>query len=481
MIYGSLKSPENLKFMADSFKQHHAEFLNHNRDLYYIDEGDLLPYVKKHLKSEMGEQSYKGVESRIAPINLLAKIVDKKSKIYQQSPVRTVSGKGRATVKEKEIVTSLENQMRFNDIMNYSNENFNRSKSVWIEPFPDKGKAHLRAIPNHLFLVWSSNDAQPNEPTHVAIYMGNVKIDGEDRTIYRAYSDTEFVIFDSKGELRWEMMADRGNPDGINPVGALPGVYANRSKSQLIPTADTALLTMTILIPVLISDLNFAHKFSCFSIMWGIGVDKDKLRYAPNAFWELDADPKSAHKPEIGLITPNADIDKGLNLIQGQIALWLTSLSIKPGSIGQLTESNFASGISKMIDEMDTVEDRKAQVAIFASVEAKLWELILHRMYPYWVQESMVENIGQFPIDKHVETTFAEQIPLVSRGDLVNTLKSEKEAGFISRRSAMKKLNPEWTDEQIEAEIEAIMQEQAEARKVMQKTFGDNNANDEEE
>jgi hypothetical protein len=481
----NLLDQKSIDFVVDSFQTHHAEFLKHNKDLYDISEGDLFVHIDKHLQKEFKEQSYAAIRSRIAPINLLNKIVDKKSKIYQQSPVRIIDGKNKRSKSDKELVSWYQTEMGFNARMNYGNEIFNRSKSVLYEPFAAHSKPYIRAISNHLFLVWSVDSALPTKPTHVGVVYGMHKSldSGKDVMTYRVYSDSQIMICDSEKKLRPDLMALHEIVDGNNPVEALPFVYANRSESLLIPQPDIGMYTMTVLLPVLLSDLNFAHKFSCFSIMYGIGVNQDKLRFAPNAFWEIEMDPKSEQKPEIGLIKPEADIDKGLSLIQAQLSMWLSSLSIKPGSIGTLTESNFASGISKMIDEMDTVEDRKKQVSIYIPVERQLWDLILNKMHPYWASENLIENKAAFTPDNKVITTFAEQIPLVSRGDLVTTLKNEKEAGFISRKSAMKKLNPEWTEEQIDEEIAAILAEQAEARKVMTQTFGKPNddAADEEE
>jgi hypothetical protein len=481
----NLLDQKSIDFVVDSFQTHHAEFLKHNKDLYDISEGNLFVHIDKHLQKEFKEQSYAAIRSRIAPINLLNKIVDKKSKIYQQAPVRTIDGKAKRSRSDKDLVAWYEHEMGFNARMNYGNEIFNRAKSVLYEPFAAYTKPHIRAISNHLFLVWSVDGSLPNRPTHAGVVYGLAKSldSGKDVMTYRVYSDSQFMICDSEKNLRTDLMAAVGNNKGENAIEALPFVYANRSESLLIPQPDISMYTMTVLLPVLLSDLNFAHKFSCFSIMYGIGVNQDKLRFAPNAFWEIEMDPKSEQKPEIGIIKPEADIEKGLMLIQAQLSMWLSSLSIKPGSIGTLTESSFASGISKMIDEMDTVEDRKKQVSIYIPVERQIWDLILNKMHPYWADQKLIENNASFTPDNKVVTTFAEQIPLLSRGELVTTLKNEKEAGFISRKSAMKKLNPEWTEEQIDEEIQAILAEQTEARKVMTQTFGQSNddASDEEE
>jgi len=73
-----------------------------------------------------------------------------------------------------------------------------------------------------------------------------------------------------------------------------------------------------------------------------------------------------------------------------------------------------------------------------------------------------------FTPSAYVNTDFSEQIPMVSRGDIVEDLQKEMNAGFISKRRAIKRLNPQMTDNEIEellAEIngESIIEVTADA------------------
>src|SRR5690606_24336109 len=101
------------------------------------------------------------------------------------------------------------------------------------------------------------------------------------------------------------------------------------------------------------------------SVMYGIDVDDQGIRYAPNAFWTFKSKVGSDQKPQVGVLKPSADIAQSLSLIANELALWLQSKDITPGAFGEINGTNFSSGIAKIIDNMDTSENRKEQVTIF--------------------------------------------------------------------------------------------------------------------
>jgi hypothetical protein len=67
-----------------------------------------------------------------------------------------------------------------------------------------------------------------------------------------------------------------------------------------------------------------------------------------------------------------------------------------------------------------------------------------------------VENVGSFSPNLKVKTTFAVQLPMQSRGQVVTDLKNEVSAGFISRQRAIKRLNPELSEGEIQELISEI-------------------------
>jgi hypothetical protein len=211
-------------------------------------------------------------------------------------------------------------------------------------------------------------------------------------------------------------------------------------------------------LPVMLTDLNLAAMFQSFSIIYGIDLDDEGLKYAPNAFWKLKSDPTSDKKPELGTIKPQVDYDQVLRLIEAELSLWLGTKGIRASTVGALQKENISSGISKIIDEMDTFEARQKQVETFTTAEQQLWDLVLNYMHPHWSETGMIDNPARFTPTAEIKVTFPAQLPTQSRGVLVTDLKNEYSAGFISRRRAMIKLNPEMTSDEVDelmAEIDA--------------------------
>ena len=428
--------------------------IGHNTQLFDIFEGDLLTYVIDELKATFSEKAFKRILPRVAPINVLKKIIDKLSKIYQQNLFRTVIG---GNEQDSILLKSYEKSFAINMKMNQSNEFFNLFKNNLIQVYydPKKRSLQVRVIPSNQFTVWSNDPIEPNIPTHVILYYG--KRNGKET--YIIYSNTNFVIVNEENEIQRDLMMATGNPEGIIPWGQMPFIYVNKSMNKIIPIQDTDTLKMTKLIPILLSDLNYAVMYQCFSIIYGIDVDDKNLEMNPSSFWHFKSDPTTNKKPEVGMIKPQVDIGETLSLIQSELAFWLETRGIKAGSMGSLDGQNAASGISKIIDEADTYEDRIKQIGYYVDAEERFWDLVLHKMHTYFVSQGMIDNKYIFTSTATVETKFPEQKPLVSRQEMVNTLKTERDAGFISTEKAIKRLNPEMSENDIDELMVEISEE----------------------
>lgn len=432
--------------------------IKENMDLFEIYEGQLLTHVDCALRDQLSPQSYEQAKHRIAPINVLRRIIDKLSKIYQQGPTRTVID---GNERDAELLSWYENKLRVNEVFNQSNEFVNLQKNNLIEIFLDGNEPKIRSIPAHQFWPYSDNEVDPTEPTHFAVFDSDKVLDknGKMQDLLRIYSDEMFVIVDSEGDIVQSEMNAMGNPEGINPVGVLPFTYVNTSANLLVPLPDTDTKCMSVLIPILLTDLNHAVQFQSFSMIYGIDVDVKDIKRSPNAFLDLKSDPASDKNPQIGSIKPQVDIDQVLGLVASEFSLWLNTRGIKPGSIGQLNRDNFASGVSKMIDEMDVSEHRQKQVTLYQNVEADFWDRLLHNYHPFWVANGMIENRQLFSPNAKVQTNFKPQVPMLRRGDLIKELESEMMAGFTTKRRAIKMLNPQMTDDEIDELIRDIEDE----------------------
>ena len=443
-----------IDFLNKEVEDNHTR-LEINEKLYDIYEGDVLNQLMAKLIDDLGESSSAQAKSRAVPINILKQIVNKLSQIYQNTPRRSVDPENR---NETELLEYYETALNINPKLNYNNELQNLFGYSFQQIVLNKGKPTTRAIPNHSFVPVNLNPRDPTEANIIILLMGKAKdmSGAEDVEIRWAWSDEQFIIFDSGGDLRPDIMMDKmgigfEEITYINPYGKIPGEYLTVSQNSVMPMVPTDLLQLSMLVPVLLTDLNFAAKFQVFSILYGIDVDDQNLKMSPAVFWRFKSHKNSDKKPEIGSIKPEVDIDQVLNLAATELALWLQSLGIRPGAVGKLDGDNFSSGISKIIDEADILDHQNKQTELYKGFEKGYWDTCLKYMHPVWIDDlEILAPRTLFNMNTQVITIFTKKIPVHSRGALAKDYMVEIDGGLISRKEVMRRLNPELSESKIE-------------------------------
>ena len=427
-----------------------------NSDLFDISENHIGALLKAKMIEDLSKESAGYAASRKCPINILNKAMDKLSKIYQQEPRREViNGKD----SDETLVEKFEGELNIDYKLNINNEHSNLYMNSLLQIGVDKRKPFVRTIPSNKFLIMNHSPINPTSDDVVILFMDPIieGTPGAKLDIYWIHTDEQFAIYDSRGTIRLDLMAALGQ-DGTNPIGIKNFMYLNYSDNLVMPKPQEDTLDVSLLIPLLISDSNYIAKFSTFSIMYGIDIDDKDMKKAPNTFWKFKSDAKSDKTPSIGTIKPEGDIDTLLKSAMTQLSVWLNTKGIKPGSIGQATVDNAASGIAKMIDEGDVTEIRTHQASVYRVYESQFWDLLLNHIYPFWKEQNLIDDYGTFSVGAEVNVNFKSQAPLASRGTLVKDLKEEVDAGFTTKRRAVMALNPKMSEKEIDeliSEIEA--------------------------
>lgn len=432
----------------------HSDTLEHNAQLFDIYEGDLVKYVLIDFAKQLSPKNFEQVKHRIAPVNVLRRMVDKLSKIYNNPPTRWLVENN---TKDQELFEWYLEELDMNVNFGLTNEFFNLFKNSAIEFFVKDRKPAIRTVPSDRFLPYSAYSVDPTEPTHFIKLMGMMYFNrGGQRVceeVFYLYTDTEFLPIDKEGRVIQSILDENNNTDGVNIFGKIPFIYVNRSRHNVIPPIDTDTLRMTRLIPVLLSDLNFAVMYQTFSIVYGIDLDDENINMSPNAFWRFKSDPTTGQKPEIGVIKPEVDIQQVVNFIVTQLSFWLQSKNIRPGSIGNVDPENFASGVSKIVDDMDTYEDRQKQVTFFDKAEIEFFDFLINYAHPTLLRENLIDERREFSPNQSVKISFPEQRPMTKRSEIIAEVKEELQLGLITKKDALMRLNPN----ESEAAIEALM------------------------
>lgn len=425
----TLSRADRIKIYLTAINEH-KEYLKNNEHRLKIYRGKLKPYIDEILKNTLSENYYNQIKARVIPINVLPRIIDKLSKVYIDTPIRKHE-------KYQAFIDRVEKDSNINAKMAIADTYSHLFKCYAVEPYLSKGKINLRVLSADKFIPISMDEENPLIVTDMIKIMGNDK--------YFAYTDDEFFAFDSKGK---ELTKYYVGNDGKNLYGIIPIMYASRSDEELTPTEDTDLIQMTKMIPVMLTDLGGAIMFQCFTIIYGINITSKELKLSPNAFWDLKSDDKAEKgNPVVGTIKPEADIGGVVNFIKEIFVLWLETKGVRIGSLNNVDAGN-ASGIAKIIDEMDVYEVKKSQIVYFKDEETRLWKII-GKMNNFWMTSEdgyKSEIIGD---DFEVSPMFNEPRPEIPRTTQVDNTIKEYDKGIIDEKTAISTLYPDLKEEEL--------------------------------
>jgi hypothetical protein len=422
-----------------------ADFININNEALNIYEGNLLPYVDRILQTSLSANYYNSIKDRVLPINILQRFIDKVSVTYAKSPSRISED-----AREQEFVDFYKDALDIDQSGYIADAYSNLFKGFAWEPYIDKnGKPAIRELPFNSFLVMSDSSVNPEEETVFIKLMGK-KTESEDSMLLHVYTDQEFDAFYMSGTEASEYLVEN---EGINVIGVIPFVYGKRQKNRLLPVLDSDNLKICKAIPVMLSDAAGAQMFQCFSILYGVDVNFDNAKMSPNVIWSLKSDRESDKTPQVGTIKPEADTQKVMDFVITVFATWLETKGVRVGSMGQISGTSQASGIAKMIDELDVYEIIKKQQEWFEKDESELWNIKLPKIHNYWIKSGMVNPSkvpGLMPDELYIEVEFEDPKPLKSRKEEIEEIKAEIELGTMTMEQAIKLLHPEYDDVKIQ-------------------------------
>lgn len=436
--------------------------LHHNAQLLAAWEGRILPLVEESMQKELSPSAFARARQRIAPINLILKVVEKLSKVYSGEPSRTSE--------DQSLVDWYVEILALNQQLSLCQKMFNLHKYTALEPYVADGKPALRIIPASRFTVYSDSQERNTEPSVFIKFVGDcLGVEAYDSNgallprqqvaLYYLYSDDEFLAVDSEGAVRQEFM---GESDGTNPYGQIPFVYVSASDFELIPTADTDMLPMAVGIIKLLTDLNYATGFMSHSVIYIIDAEASGLSANPDSVWMIKSSEGEGKTPSIGTIEPKVQVEATLKLIESQASMWLESRGIKSGSLGKATAGSSSSGVAKMLDEGDATDIKREQMVVFRGVEKRLWNLIA-AMHGVWTSQSLIDTEvpGVFSKKPHVTVSYEDPTANKTDKERLAEIKDACALGIMSVRQAARTYYPSMTEDQLDELLLEIAKEKA--------------------
>jgi hypothetical protein len=409
--------------------------------------GQTRPIIKKALQKEFKNQNtLDELCARLVPLNIMRKIVDALSTTYLESPMR-VSSTGETA--DTELINMIEEETNINYAFKQVNRYFKLNKKALFEVYLTDGSPSIYLLPAHTYRVYNFDSSDKTKVSAIA------KIINEDKTII--WSDEDHFSINKAGEKKSEM------EDGslLNPYKKMPFVYVNSSIFGINPIQSDDLMKMSVCIPVMLTDLLFALKYQCFSVVYAVGFKGD-MPFSPNSVINLDFGP-NGEEPRIDTVKSNVDADKVLSTVSYLMDLLLSTNNLKSGGIiGQSSVANAVSGVSKMLDNAESIEDKKDQQQIFYKMEDDFWDLLVKYMWPYWLENNLLEKdlAVQFPKDMEVLVDFVEPSSVVSESESVDVAVKKMNAGLSTQKLELNKLYPNFSEEKIMELQSEILKEQ---------------------
>jgi hypothetical protein len=398
-----------------------ADYLKTAEKLYNIYNQQLYPYVKERIMESLESQA--GIReslSRACCINILPKIVNKLSNVYTVPVERSYVN--------QDAFTAFLTRTGFEDAMSLANRYLNLHRTVAIEPvFSGDGQvSKIRVIPANKFLVMDDGTIDGNMVAFIKII--------NDKVI-QVYTEQEFFFINLETDAVSEVTP--------NEYGIIPAYVIVRDCVTTMPPEDKDTYEMVTLLPLLLTDLNYALKFQCFSIIYTIDVDPSKVIMAPNAVWPLqtlEAGMDEAKKPTIGTIEPKVRTQDLLDALFTQYSLWLESRSIKMGSFDRSSGSQGSlSGIAKAIDNADVEADMAYQRKLFERAEMGVFALLNA------IGKDIVAPVtSRFHVPNLIQETRMETVDRVIK---------ELGAGLTTREAAIRAVHPGYSDDEVAATL----------------------------
>ncbi len=418
---------------------------------YLMYHGKSKDIITNALQKDFTVETVNALSSRVVTLNITKKITNKLAGVYLEPPVRKVSDESGA---DTVLLNKYEDSLKINITMKKANRYFKLTKRMMVELFlDDEGVPRSRALPSHTYEVFSTSTKTPNRLDIVAV----IKTDAQDpkEQVIDVWTKTSFYSINGKGE---RIASDKDE----NPYGALPYFYACEDSNGLDPIEDDDLKQMSIVIPVVLTDLLFGLKYQTFSMLYSVGVKGD-IKLNPNTIVQLDRD-DDGKEPLIKSVKAEFDSDKILTVVYNLVEMLLSVNNLStPISRGSMNASNAVSGISKMIDSAEPIENKKDQQEEFVSLETEIWKFISKKGIPTWKQVRKFSTEFTKAFSSAFNPTISHQEPkaLISEKEKVETCKAKRELKVITRKDVIRELNPDWDDATIDRYIVEIDKEEA--------------------
>lgn len=305
---------------------------------------------------------------------------------------------------------------------------------------------------------------------------------------YIFWSDKYHFTCNAKGVI----IDENGNPTnevGENPIGVKPFVnYAEDQDNSFWAQGGDDLIDGAINVNSVITNILHIAITQGYgqAILSGPNVPRT-LKLGPNKAILLEHRNTDEPKPEFRFETANPPLAELRQLVEFYVALLLTTNNLSTSGVSTTLGGGgvFPSGIAMMIDKAESMEDIEDQRQIFTDNEPKFWDVFAKWHSVLKSSKELTDDLMkyEFPDKFNVVVKYGSLAPIMSEKEKLELLKMKKELGIVSMLDVLRQEYPDLTDEQLEAKLKEIVEENmqrvAQSQELMQNQ--DSNANEMEE
>ena len=447
--------------------------VKHDQESYVIYNGQLRQKILEIIREEFQDaKTVMELENRIISINIVKKITDALAQVYLNEPIREPVEEDE---NDQELIGLYSRSFDINTQMDFGNKMFKLTKHTLLEPYLNMGGIpKLRSLPSHTFTLFSDDQIEPQKMTSL---VKHIHIDPRDykQSRFEYWDNANHYIINGEGSILWNDMAAMGNEEGENPYGKIPFIHVTQQREILTPIPSTDVKSVQMAICLLLSDTALAQKYlSWVTLVISGGDGEERINIGPGAVVNLPSPPGTDRAPEIKYIQPDLNSDEVLRLIDKLVETLLSTNNLSAGTVlGKLTVGNAASGVAKMLDRLESTEDKEQQQKFFQDAEHKLWDLFSHYMLPVWVESGKLDKdyVGAFSPEFELSIEFPKVKVMESEKEKIENIIAKMQAGLISLRDAVRILYPDFDDEQIDEHIASIYKERVEEARMIERNL----------
>jgi hypothetical protein len=446
-------------------------------------------FLIEQLRREFGPESIP--EMRLCPINLLKKICDKKAGLFKKAPSRYAQ-----LPSDQALIDFYVNELKLNDVMLKWDRYLELFSNAPAYVMPKQnGKLCLYILPAYNYSVapdefdqtkakyWILNsfveegevnpDSDLPSATGVQSYnrilqnksAGDQVDSNEHPEIKRNYifwSDEEHFLCDSEGNPIIPQGIDPSIAT-LNPLGVAPFVNLTKDRdNEFWAMYGDDMIDLTMALQLGFSDLLTISKQQGWGqmVIKSIEEPKNSVIGLNKIVWLKQQPDSGLPQPEMQYVQNNPPIEEYKNLLLDILGLLLSTNSLDPKSIGgTLSGRDFTSGFHALISMSDTLEDIQAKQSKFATAESELWQVIAkyhNYLYENGALDEDAAALGMFSQDLEVNIVFPSIRPMESNKEKLDDIERMLALGLITKIDAIKMLNPEMTDDQIDTKMKEI-------------------------